>query len=203
MDTSKLQEKLNRDKKTLVLSDVCNTESMSNSYPEQEIQDPVVTYFDLSDGVTAMAESLAKYNNTSLFRNIWVSFGMHAHAELGKQGNCPLMLEEVAAHVWKPMCEEITIICDELRNGTLNLTSVDKLFAEYQEKYSELKNDLKKLCQCKGECGWLDSQVGKVKQYHKLNRCKEAAEKMKRVVQVLGLTGDFKVLDTVSSVVSV
>ena len=204
MNVKELQNKLNTDTTKLLLSAVCVTEKVSKTKPGEMIQDPVVYYFDLSGDVLAMAQGLTEYNTTSTFSKMWTAFGREAHRlKVKARGECTLTLEEVVGQVWQPVCKELSRLCQKLHTGNLTLAEVDKLFADYKGKSQELKGELKCLCGLNKECSWVDDRVRKIEKYHMMNRYKEGAQKMKRAVKVLGLTGNFKVLDTLLSVVSV
>ena len=204
VNIEQLQEKLNTDTRKLLLSEVCVTEKGRQTNPGNVIQDPVVHYFDLSDKVLAMAQGLTEYNTTSTFSKIWTAMGKEAHSlKVMANGDCSLTLDEILGQVWPPVYKEITSLCDKLNTGNLTLAEVDKLYADYKGKYKELKVELKQLWGFNRKCDWVDDRVSKIEKYHMMNRYKEGAEKMKKVVQVLGLTGNFTVLDTLVSMVSV
>ena len=204
VDVKELRSRINKPVDDLELSNVCHTLPVMDEPGEENKPEVQVLYFDQQDDVVSMARQLSRVNKTALFAKIWNSYCKKAYKEKkAVHGDYPLNLQELADLVWIPAHTEITALCNKLRTGRLTLREVDRLFHEYKGSYKQLQSELMSLCEPQQDNSWVNDCVKKVEKYHKMNRYKEGAKKMKTVVEVLCLTGNFKVLDTLLSVVSV
>ena len=115
----------------------------------------------------------------------------------GKTLNC----EEFVSLVWTPVFTKVCQFLDCLKDGSLLLTTVDKLLKEYSGDPKKIETEFKMLekgiSECRGQAvdfTWIVKCVQRMLEYKALHQIADTAEIFLNLKNVLCLTGDFKVV---------
>lgn len=171
----------------------------------------IVTYFNLDEDIRKMSEVLYTFKDSYLFQVCWEKQAKilaneemedeHEHEHVVDIRATPDMIHD-----------DIFVICYDdykniytcLKNGSIRLEEVNKLFRNYKGKYDDLAQDLDIMCRIDKSTDkqWIHARVQQIEQYHELHLAVVSAEIIMNVKETLCLQGDFKVLETLTEVVS-
>lgn len=172
----------------------------------------VVTYFDLGEEIRNMAEVLFTFRESHIFKVCW-----EKHAKLlateemeddnpGEHEVADIMATPEMIHedIFEPCFADYKDIYTCLKNGSIRLEEVNQLFRDYKGKYEELALDLDIMCKIdkSNDKQWIHSRVQQIEQYHDLHLAVASAQIIMMVKETLHLQGDFRVLETLTEVVS-
>ncbi|XP_061556782.1 E3 ubiquitin-protein ligase rnf213-alpha isoform X1 [Phycodurus eques] len=170
----------------------------------------VVTYFKINDEIRQMSDVLYKLNNSHIFILCWKEQGKLLGSEEVMQDNpveevvprATLTLDELYADIFKPCVAAYTDIYTHLKNGSIKLKEVQRLFSNYRGKYAELAQDLDIMCRIdtSADNQWIHTRLQQIEQYHELHLAVDSAEVIMAVKGTLCLEGDFSVLETLLKV---
>lgn len=175
----------------------------------------VVTFFKLDEDVRRMAEVLHTFRDSYIFKLCW-DWQAHEYSrmesadESDQEGsdqeelNIVVTPEIIHDEIFQPCYSRYQQIYAQLKNGTLPLEQVDKVFKDYKGKYEELSADLAIMCSIDpaDDKDWIERKVQQIEQYHELHLAVESAQVVQMVKETLCLQGDFQVLDLLLTVVS-
>ena len=122
-----------------------------------------------------------------------------------------LSLSDVVENVWKPAFTSWTQIVASVKDGTISLGDVDKLFDSYKNRKTELDGELS--CMFEVNTGQTVSNAGELKKtfgerlaqiesYQHLHQYSSAADTVWEFKEAMGFTGDFKVIEDLRNQVS-
>ncbi|XP_029293033.1 LOW QUALITY PROTEIN: E3 ubiquitin-protein ligase rnf213-alpha-like [Cottoperca gobio] len=165
----------------------------------------VVTYFNLGDEIRKMAEVLFTFRESHLFKVCWENQAKLVVAEEMEDDDSdeyeasPQMIHD---DIFEPCFDDYKHIYTCLKNGTISLEEVNKLFRDYKGKYEELAQDLDIMCRVDKSTDkqWIHSRVQQIEQYHELHLAVASAQIIMKVKETLCLQGDFRVLETLTEV---
>lgn len=172
----------------------------------------VVTYFSLDEEIRQMAEVLYTFRDSYIFKICWEKQAkLLAPEELEDDDTDEHEVEDILAtpatihdDIFMPCYADYKAIYTCLKNGSIKLEEVNQLFEAYKGKYEELAQDLDIMCRVDNSTDkqWIHSRVQQIEQYHELHLAVASAQIIMRVKETLCLQGDFKVLETLTEVVS-
>ncbi|XP_061604346.1 E3 ubiquitin-protein ligase rnf213-alpha isoform X4 [Phyllopteryx taeniolatus] len=170
----------------------------------------VVTYFKINDEIRQMSDVLYKLNDSHIFILCWKEQGKLLGREDVMQDNpveedvprATLTLNEIHADIFKPCVAAYTDIYTHLKNGSIKLKEVQRLFTNYRGKYAQLARDLDIMCRIdmSTDKQWIHTRLQQIEQYHELHLAVDSAEVIMAVKGTLCLEGDFSVLETLLKV---
>lgn len=173
----------------------------------------VVTYFNLDEEIRNMAEDLYTFRDSYIFKVCWENQAkLLAAAEMEEDSPDECEVADIMAtpemihdDIFKPCFANYKDIYTCLKNGSISLEEVNHLFHAYKGKYDELAKDLDIMCRVDKSTDkqWIHSRVQQIEQYHELHLAVASAEIIMKVKETLCLQGDFRVLETLTEVVSV
>ncbi len=172
----------------------------------------VVTYFNLDEDIKSMAEVLYTYRDSYIFKVCWEKQAKLLATEEMEDENpdeherADIMATPEVIHddIFMPCFANYKDIYTCLKNGSISLEEVNQLFGAYKGKYIELAQDLDIMCRIDKSTDkqWIHSRVQQIEQYHELHLAVASAEIIMMVKETLHLQGDFRVLETLTEVVS-
>lgn len=172
----------------------------------------IVTYFNLDEDIRNMAEVLYTYRDSYIFKVCWEKQAkLLATEEMGDDNPDDNEVAEIMAtpdmihdDIFMPCFANYEDIYTCLKNGSIRLEEVNQLFSAYKGKYEELAQDLDIMCRVDKSTDkqWIHIRVQQIEQYHELHLAVASAEIIMMVKETLHLQGDFRVLETLTEVVS-
>ncbi|XP_054615147.1 E3 ubiquitin-protein ligase rnf213-alpha isoform X2 [Dunckerocampus dactyliophorus] len=170
----------------------------------------VVTFFQMDEDTRHMSEVLHKFRDSYLFNICWREQATllaneemeHSSSVEDEAAPKTLTLDVIHAEVFKPCFASYKDIYMRLKNGSIKIKEVDRLFSDYKGKYDELEKDLDIMCKVdmSTEKLWIHSRLQQIEQYHELHLAVASAQVIMEVKEALGLQGDFRVLETLTKV---
>lgn len=175
----------------------------------------VVTMFELDIDVKRMAEVLHTFRKSYIFTLCW-DWQAHEYSRMEsnyesdqeesdhEEADIVVTPENIHDEIFQPCYSRYQQIYAQLKNGTLPLEEVDKLFKDYRGRYEELSADLAIMCSIDpaDDKLWIERKVQQIEQYHELHLAVESAQVVQMVKETLCLQGDFHILDLLLTVVS-
>lgn len=172
----------------------------------------IVTYFELNDEIREMAEELHTVQESYTFQMLWEKYAKIL-ADDNKEEDDPDEdeMEDTTAtadviydDIFKPSIDEYRTIHASLKNCSITLEEVNQLFGAYKGKHNDLSEELRVMSRVDkaGDTQWIDSRVEQIVQYHELHLAVASAQVIMKVKETLGLQGDFRVLETLTNIVS-
>uniref|UniRef100_A0A3B3YP08 RING-type E3 ubiquitin transferase n=1 Tax=Poecilia mexicana TaxID=48701 RepID=A0A3B3YP08_9TELE len=169
----------------------------------------IVTFFSLDEEIRDMATFLYTFNESIVLQMCWEKFAKEmardemedADGEISDFSATPEMIYD---QIYLPCRDEYKDIYTRLKDGSLRLEEVDRLFKAYKDKYEDLTQELDIMCKQETSANkqWIHNRVQQVQQYHELHLAVASAKVIMMVKDTLGLQGDFQVLETLTDVVS-
>lgn len=171
----------------------------------------VVTFFDLDEDIKNMAEVLNTFKDSYIFKVCWekqakdLATSERDDEDPDESGVVDIMASPEIIHndIFQPCYADYTEIYSCLKNGSIRLGEVDRLFKAYKGKYQELTQDLEIMCRVDhSKENWIPMRVQQIEQYHELHLAVAAAQIIMMVKRILCPQGDFRVLQTLLAAVS-
>ncbi|XP_035510465.1 E3 ubiquitin-protein ligase rnf213-alpha [Morone saxatilis] len=170
----------------------------------------VVTYFNLDEEIRDMAEVLYTFRDSYIFKVCWEKQAKRLATEEMEDDDpdqhevvdimaTPEMIHD---NIFKPCFADYKDIYTCLKNGSIMLEEVNQLFSAYKGKYEELAQDLDIMCRVDKSTDkqWIHTRVHQIEQYHELHLAVVSAQIIMTVKETLRLQGDFRVLETLTTV---
>ncbi|XP_054463285.1 E3 ubiquitin-protein ligase rnf213-alpha [Anoplopoma fimbria] len=165
----------------------------------------VVTYFNLNEKIRNMAEVLSTFKNSHIFNVCWENKAkLMAATEMEEDYQDEREIADIMAtpemihdDIFEPCFADYKDLYTCLKNGSIWLQEVNKLFRDYKGKYTELAQDLDIMCRVDKSTDkqWIHCRVQQIEQYHELHLAVASAQIIMKVKNTLCLQGDFRVLD--------
>lgn len=169
----------------------------------------IVAYFNLDEEIRNMAEALYTYRKSHLFQVCWekqakILATEEMEDDEHKVVDIKATPEMIHDGIFEPCLDDYKNIYTYLKNGSIRLQEVNQLFRDYKGKYEELAQDLEIMCRIDKSTDkqWIHTRVQQIEQYHELHLAVTSAEIIMNVKDALCLQGDFRVLETLTEVVS-
>ena len=172
----------------------------------------VPTYFNLDEEIRNMAEVLFTFRDSYIFKVCWEKQAKRIVTEEMEDDNpdehevADIMATPQMIHddIFDPCFADYKDIYASLKNGSITIEKVNQLFRDYKSKYEELAEDLDIMCRVdkSSDKQWIHSRVQQIEQYHELHLAVASAQIIMMVKEALHLQGDFRVLETLTEVVS-
>lgn len=171
----------------------------------------IVTFFSLDEEIRDMATFLYKFNESIVLQMCWEKFAIQMARDEMEDVDEEMSVLEIGAtpemiydQIYLPCRDEYKDIYTRLKDGSIRLEEVNQLFKAYKDKYEDLTQELDIMCKQDTSANkqWIHNRVQQVQQYHELHLAVESAKVIMMVKDTLGLQGDFKVLETLTDVVS-
>nr|XP_057905202.1 E3 ubiquitin-protein ligase rnf213-alpha isoform X2 [Doryrhamphus excisus] len=170
----------------------------------------VVTYFQMDEDTRQMSEEFHKFKDSYIFKLCWREQAtIVANAEMERSGSVEddaaavaVTIDVLHAEVFKPCFAKYKDIYMRLKDGSIKIKDVNRLFGDYKGKYDELEKDLHIMCKVdmSTEELWIHSRLQQIEQYHELHLAVASAQVIMEVKEALCLQGDFRVLETLVKV---
>lgn len=181
----------------------------------------IVTYFNLDEDFRNMAEVLSTFKDSHIFNMCWEKQAKLKAAEEMEEDyhdadeemedtfhdadeEIDAAPEMIHDDIFEPCFNDYKDIYARLKDGSITLEEVNQLFGDYKGKYLELAQDLDIMCRVDKSTDkqWIHSRVQQIEQYHELHLAVASAQIIMKVKETLRLQGDFRVLETLTEVVS-
>ncbi|XP_022806308.1 E3 ubiquitin-protein ligase rnf213-alpha-like [Stylophora pistillata] len=173
-----------------------------------------VTFFQLPAAVKEVLPILGRVRESLTFQTLWTKYENKAQtARKNDEGKKPhLNLSDVIEKVWKPAFERWTQNVASVKDGTISLGGVDKLFDGYKNRKKELEGELsfmlkvntgQTVTNTKGLKKTVEERVAQIQRYQHLDQYSNAADTIWEFKEAMGFTGDFKVVEDLRDQLSV
>uniref|UniRef100_A0A672YT28 RING-type E3 ubiquitin transferase n=1 Tax=Sphaeramia orbicularis TaxID=375764 RepID=A0A672YT28_9TELE len=168
---------------------------------------PAVTHFILEEEIRTMAEVLYKFRDSGIFHSccekqarLFARSKLKDNASDEQVADIKATPKMIHDEVLVKGFDEYKDIYIRLKTGSLTFEEVNKLFRISKQKYEQLKDELDIMCGIdpSADKQWIHGRVEQIKQYHELHLALASAETITRVKEMLGLQGDFRVLETLT-----
>ncbi|XP_053706651.1 E3 ubiquitin-protein ligase rnf213-alpha isoform X2 [Synchiropus splendidus] len=195
----KLEEHIKVDLQIMEMNERLNLEELPlNSFMDVRCSENpdapgagIVTYFNLPQEVREMSLALCRFRESHIFQKFWKKHVLRMVSD------DVVNIETIYSDIFLPCLSDYKKTCEALKNGTIRLEMVNKLFKHFNDKYEDLANDLGIMCRVDDATDreWIQKRVEQIKQSHQLHLAVASAKFIKSVKQTLCLRGDFTVLD--------
>ena len=172
-----------------------------------------ITLFQLTPAAKEVLPLLGRVRESLTFQALWTKYELKAQT-IRKNDEAQkrhLSLSDVVENVWKPAFESWNKTVAGVKDGTISLGDVDKLFDSYRNHKRELEGELfhmfevntgqtitnpKKLNEIVRE------RVAQIQRYQQLYQYSNAADTIWEFKEAMGFTGNFKVVEDLRNQVS-
>ena len=146
---------------------------------------------------------MVRHYKNDIFHRIWIHTSNQAF-----KANSELTISDIVTKIWNPAFEECCRLLDSLSNCSITLQEVDDRFLRFNNNISMIKFHLEQLHRGVEECHnrklppgcppWIHSAVEHMQQYWTLSRYAKAAQTVLELRDMLNLTGDFSLMETIA-----
>ena len=154
------------------------------------------------DPIKLKYDFMVRHYQNDLFHRIWEHTSIRA-----ARANPELTIQDIVTKIWNPAFEECCRILDSLSTCSMKLREVDDRFSRYNNS-GTIKGHLEQLFKGVEICydrkppnwcpPWIDSAVERMQQYWTLSRYAKAAQTVLELRDMLDLTGDFSLMETIA-----
>ncbi|XP_056372927.1 E3 ubiquitin-protein ligase RNF213 isoform X2 [Hyla sarda] len=173
----------------------------------EDVEEDLVSYYNLPRELIDMAYHTHIFRDSHVFVTCWeqqeCNKGGNGSQDLGSdesedEEDAEITLEELRDTLFTPCLEHCNIIYNALKTGEVTFEVVDNFLKDFENKYQQLKEELKCLCHLgdKDKGGWIGQRVKQIEQYHQLDLAFRSAEVISKVKTFLNLSGNFQTLKT-------
>ncbi|XP_021270744.1 E3 ubiquitin-protein ligase RNF213 isoform X1 [Numida meleagris] len=172
-------------------------------------QRPIQTYYTLSQELKECAQKMHAFKDSLIFQQFWEEAAVRAREEYDSSGEAydsseeeevvPVIdLNDVLEDLISPCFTNYEKLYDDLRSGSLTLSAVDRIFQEFTNHPEDIRAELNIICELRpGEDrGWVGQRLQQIQQYHEMHLTFDAAKIIANVKEILNLSGDFSVLES-------
>ena len=172
-----------------------------------------ITLFQLTPAAEEVLPILGKVQESLIFQGLWKKYGLKARTvrknDEGQKRH--LSLSEVVENVWKPAFKCWTKHVAGVKDGTISLGDVDKLFDGYKNREKELEVELSYIFEvntgqttkkAKELKKTVRERVAQIQRYHQLHQYSSSADTIWEFKEAMGFTGNFKVVEELRNQVS-
>ena len=172
-----------------------------------------ITLFQLTSAAKEVLPIIGRVQESLTFQALWTKCGLKAQ-KLRKNDETQkrhLSLSDVVENVWKPAFKSWTKNVAGVKDGTISLGDVDKLFDSYRNRKRELEGELS--CMFEVNTGQTTTnakelkktvreRVAQIQCYQQLYQYSNAADTIWEFKEAMGFTGNFKVVEDLRDQVS-
>ena len=172
-----------------------------------------ITLFQLTSAAKEVLPIIGRVQESLTFQALWTKCGLKAQ-KLRKNDEAQkrhLSLSDVVENVWKPAFKSWTKNVAGVKDGTISLGDVDKLFDSYRNRKRELEGEL--FCMFEVNTGQTTTnakelkktvreRVAQIQCYQQLYQYSNAADTIWEFKEAMGFTGNFKVVEDLRDQVS-
>ena len=172
-----------------------------------------ITLFQLTSAAKEVLPIIERVQESLTFQALWTKCGLKAQ-KLRKNDEAQkrhLSLSDVVENVWKPAFKSWTKNVAGVKDGTISLGDVDKLFDSYRNRKRELEGELS--CMFEVNTGQTTTnakelkktvreRVAQIQCYQQLYQYSNAADTIWEFKEAMGFTGNFKVVEDLRDQVS-
>lgn len=171
----------------------------------------IVTFFNLDEEIRNMAEDLYTFSDSIVFKMCWdkqakfrANEEMEDNPDEHQVADIRATLQMIHDYIYIDCYNHYKDVYTRLKDGTIKLEEVNQFFKAFKGKYEDLAKDLDIMCRMNKsrDKQWINSRVQQIEQYHELHLAVTSAQVIMKVKETLGLQGDFRVLETLTEVVS-
>ncbi|XP_048410924.2 E3 ubiquitin-protein ligase rnf213-alpha-like isoform X2 [Stegostoma tigrinum] len=163
-----------------------------------------VTYFILTEKLKEMAKSIHTFKDSYVLQMCWEKEAKAlceedtSSDEETSELTSLVSLEGVHAMIWEPCLDKYKGIFKKLKEGSLMLEEVNIIFKDFVNRYEDLRSDFEIMCRIdmSAKGNWIEKRIQQIREYHQLHLAVESAQVIMKAQNVLKLTGDFNVLQT-------
>ncbi|XP_041073204.1 E3 ubiquitin-protein ligase rnf213-alpha-like [Carcharodon carcharias] len=163
-----------------------------------------VSYFTLSEELKEMAKNIHNFKDSHVLQMCWEKEAKAlceedtTNDEEALESTPSISLEAVHAMIWVPCLEKYKEIFEEIKEGSLTFKQVDAIFKVYVDRYDDLRSDFKIMCglETRTKGNWIEERIQQIQEYHELHLAVESTQVIMKVQNMLSLTGNFNVLQT-------
>ena len=204
VDSTNLKIKVLQDVSSFQIRGLCKRET------DNQVE---VTFFILPPALKEVLSTLGRVQKSFTFQALWRKFGNKAQRarENDDARKRQLTICDVVENVWKQAITSWAQTVASVKDGTISLGDVDKLFDGYENRRKELEGELS--CMFKVNTSQTVSNARKLKKtvaerlaqiqrYQHLHHYSSAADTVWEFKEAMGFTGDFKVIEDIRNQVS-
>ena len=173
-----------------------------------------VKFFKLPPVIKDVLSPLHKVQESLTFQELWKKYGNKAQTarKNDEAQNRDLSISNVVDSVWKPAYNEWSQLVASVKDGTLTLSSVDKLFESYQYRKEELMREVLRIftlgeSQTASNTSQLKAiaakRVSQIQQYQELHQYASAADTIWEFKEAMEFSGDFSVIEDLRNQVGI
>ena len=171
-----------------------------------------IKFFQLPLAVKEILSTIGKVQDSLNFQDLWTKYGKKAQTtRTNETQKRHLSISDVVENVWKPTIKGWNQHVASVKDGTISLGDVDKLFDGYRNRKKELERELS--CMFKVSTGQtfnsvieLQTTVGErvtqIQRYQQLHQYADAADTIWEFKEAMGFTGDFQIVEDLRNQVS-
>ena len=195
-DISRVQVEMNQPFETLEIRSLCSTEA----------NQVVFNCFKVAKPLSSIATSFltcTKVFPSALFQHYWSQ-------QMKKMKTVQLAISDVASKLWKPVFDACCVFLEEVRSMEIVLSEVDRLLDLYkpEELHFQLCQLDNAICECLSQPVtsnqvWIRASIQRMEQYRSLRQHADAAKTFLQLRDTLRLSGNFGIIDKLSTEVKV
>ena len=172
-----------------------------------------ITLFQLTPAAKEVLPLLGRVRESLTFQALWTKYELKAQT-IRKNDEAQkrhLSLSDVVENVWKPAFESWNKTVAGVKDGTISLGDVDKLFDDYRNRKRELEGELSHMFEVntgqtitntKELNKIVRERVAQIQRYQQLYQYSNAADTIWEFKEAMGFTGNFKVVEDLRNQVS-
>ena len=204
VDSTKLKNKVSQDISSFQIRGLCKR------VDDNQIE---ITLFKLPPALKEVLSTLGRVQKSFTFQALWRKFGNKAQRarENDDARKRQLTICDVVENVWKPAITSWAQTVASVKDGTISLGDVDKIFDGYENRKKELEGELS--CMFKVNTGQtvrnarkqqkiVAERLAQIQRYQHLHQYFSAADTVWEFKEAMGFTGDFKVIEDLRNQVS-
>ena len=172
-----------------------------------------ITLFQLTPAAKEVLPLLGRVRESLTFQALWRKYERKAQTvRKNDDAQKPhLSLSDVIENVWKPAFESWNKTVAGVKDGTISLGDVDKLFDDYRNRKRELEGELSHMFEVntgqtitntKELNKIVRERVAQIQRYQQLYQYSNAADTIWEFKEAMGFTGNFKVVEDLRNQVS-
>ncbi|GCB69384.1 hypothetical protein scyTo_0001043 [Scyliorhinus torazame] len=162
-----------------------------------------VTYFTLSEQLKEMARDIHNFKDSHVLQMCWEKEAKAFYEEdaANDEEASEISLDAVHITMWVPCLDKYKGIFKKTKQGSLTFEEVNTIFKVYVDRYEELRSDFKIMCgiEMSTNSDWIEKRIKQIQEYHKLHLAVESAQVIMKAQNMLSLTGNFSILQTLLS----
>ena len=147
---------------------------------------------------------LMQTNQSDTFQTFWKS-------QVDKYKRKKLCCDEVVSLIWEPVFKRICRFLCSLKNKSVSLVTLDKLkkvFSsdqqnKFETEFRSLEVGISKCLNRTCDITWIEKCVEKIFNYYSLHQIANAAAIFLKLKKVLGLTGNFELIENLADKVRI